>query len=304
MEIKAKMEMTMARTMLRNPNSRWWFRRVRLKMTMKITTSRMLRLNSSCKMKLTEKKKTKKCLWILISWMTQKSNFFCNTSKRNMKSILNNSPFPKNILIKLFNRKILNSLEIKFAFSNNQRTATTATKTIRAKCFRSKAASNRLKMKTTRTKDNNSPSLKYSSCCNSKKIKEEVDKNRKRSKISHQGQSHNLHLPKFNILPQRSNSNKRRRKQVHQRVRVSTLRLTRFSSSFQLVPKTWILKFSKKFWWNNKFKTTDHSLKWESLPAKNKSDHRLQKLQIATENSSNSKRLQSWAISQKEANPA
>lgn len=216
-------------------------------MTMKITTLRTLRLNNSCKMKLTEKKKMKKCLWILISWMTQKSNYFCNTFKRNMRSTLNNSPFPKNISIKLFSRKILNSLEIKFAFSNNQRTATPATKTIRAKCFRLKAASNRLKMKSTRTKDNNSPSLKYSSCCNSRKIREEVDRNRKRSKTSHQDQSHNLLQPKFNTLHQRNNFNKRRRKQVHLRVRDLTLRLTRFSSNFQLVPKTWILRSSKKF---------------------------------------------------------
>ena len=153
-------------------------------------------------------------------------------------------------------------------------------------------------------RDSNSPSRKFSSCFNSKKTREEVDRRKIRSKISHLGLSHNL-LLKFNTLPPRNNSNKRRKRPAHPRVRVSILQSTRFSFNSLPVLKTWIHRFYKKSSWsNNKFRIMDHTLKWESPPAKNKSDHKPLRQRTATESSLNSRRLLNWAISLKEASPA
>jgi len=96
----------------------------------------MLRLSSNYKKRLTEKKKMKKCSWILINLTILKSNFFYNTSRKSMKNTQNNSPFPKNISIKLFSKRTLSNLETRFAFSNNLRMATMTMKTKKEKPFR------------------------------------------------------------------------------------------------------------------------------------------------------------------------
>jgi len=48
----------------------------------------------------------------------------------------------------------------------------------------------------------------------------------------------------------------------------------------------------------------DPTLKWESPPARNKWDRKPLRPRTATESSSNSRKLQSWAISLKEASLA
>ena len=138
-----------------------------------------------------------------------------------MKSTLSNSLSPKNILIKLFSSKILSNLETKFAFFNNLRMVTMTMKTIKVKLFKLKAVSSRLKTMTIKMRDSNSPSLKFNSCFNNKKTKEEVDKRKTRSKPSHPSLNHSHQLLKFNTLPQRNNFNKRRKRPAHPRVRVS-----------------------------------------------------------------------------------
>ena len=117
----------------------------------------------------------------------------------------------------------MNNLETRFAFFNNQRMVTMTMKTIKVKPSRSKEASNRSKTKTIKMTASNSLSRKYSSCCNSKKTKEEVDRRKIRSKVSLPDLNHNLHLLKSSTLPPRNNFSKRRKKPAHPRVRVLIL---------------------------------------------------------------------------------
>jgi hypothetical protein len=160
----------------KTPNNNLWFRRA-TKTMMRTITSPTLRSKSKCNTPLTVRMKMKRCWWIWMNSMTRKSNSYYNTCKRSTKSIRNSSLFPRNILTRSYNKKILNSWEIKLEFCNSLKTVSIKTKTKRARC-KLKAASNRSMTKSTKMRTSSSLSLKSRWCCSSNRPPEVV-KNQK-----------------------------------------------------------------------------------------------------------------------------
>ena len=168
-----------------------------------------------------------------------------------MRSTQISSLFRRSTWIKSFNKRTSSSFAIRFASFSSPR-ITVRPKTKRLRTFRSRAASSRLKMRTTKLAISSSRSRRFKWCSLTSKNRAAVPKpkNSRRRNLNLPDQSHSP-LPKHcNPLHLRSKLNRKRRFWT-----VLIKPSTEYSSNFLQVLKTWTLKFCKRYSCSNKMST-------------------------------------------------
>ena len=157
-----------------------------------------------------------------MSSMKMKSKCCSNIYKRNTTNIRSNSLSPRNILVKLLNKKILTCSKISSEFYSNKN------KQMKMKTvFKSKGVNNKSKMRITKN-NNSSPKLR-------KKERKKLQKGLLRL-ISL------AHKNNWEVTKNLVHRNKNQRM-----IKTST----KFSFSYHQVLKIWILKFYNKFCCSN-----------------------------------------------------
>jgi hypothetical protein len=169
------------------------------------TTLLMSRSSSKSRMKLTEKTKTKRCLWIWTNSTTRRNSYFCNTSRMSTRSIQISSPSLKNTWTRSFNRRTSSNFATRFAFFSSPRT-TVRPKTKRLKTSRLRVASSRLRMKSTKRGISSSPSHRYRWCSHTNKKLAVALKSKSNRKLSPSLQDRNHSLPPKHCSPLRLRS--------------------------------------------------------------------------------------------------